>query len=507
MCRVLPLVLLWAAALGAQAPARPTASTYLSHVRYLSSDQFNGRGNGTPDLERAADYIAAQFRAAGLAGGAGPESFDQAFDTEVQIEPPSTAALLLDAGGTTHTFGLGVDYYPLSTLDRLPGAPPPTFDDVPLVFAGYGISAPGLGYDDYAGIDVRGAAVLVLTHEPQENDERSIFDGRNLTPSASISEKAREARERGARLLLVVEDPSHVDDRAMRGVWWADPQRDTMGIPVLRVARERLARAVPALDLDAAAYAIDRTLAPASRRLDGLTLDYVEHRAQFTARVRNVVGVLRGADPSLAHEAVVVGAHYDHVGTGGEFSQAPEATGDIHNGADDNASGTAALIEMARVAGATRERFRRTVVFVAFAGEELGLRGSRHYVQHPAVPLDRTVAMVNLDMVGRARGRVLVGAFGWREGFPAFFRRMRSWTRLRLEDFLRGGGYQADQSDGAPFAARGVPAIAFFTGFHADYHRPSDDWGRIDAQGGAEVARLALRVVEELARQKASTGR
>jgi Zn-dependent M28 family amino/carboxypeptidase len=157
---------------------------------------------------------------------------------------------------------------------------------------------------------------------------------------------------------------------------------------------------------------------------------------------------------------------------------------------------------MARVAAASPARFRRSVVFVAFAGEELGLRGSKHYVEHPVIPLDRTVAMVNLDMVGRARGRVLVGSFGWRGGFPALFRRMRSWTRLRLEDFLRGGGYQPDQSDGASFAGHGVPAIAFFTGFHADYHRPSDDWPRIDAQGGAEVARLALRVVEELARRR-----
>jgi len=503
----LPLVLLWAAALAAQSPTRPTAPTFLSHVRQLSSDALRGRGNGTPDLERAADYVTAQFREAGLEGGAGGGSFDQPFETGVRIEPPSTATLVLTGGGTTHTLALGVDFYPLSALDRRQGAPPPAFDDVPLVFAGYGISAPGLGYDDYAGVDVRGAAVLVLTHEPQEHDGRSAFDGRNLTPAASISAKAREARERGARLLLVVEDPSHVDDRAMRGAWSSDPQRDAMGIPVLRVARERLARVAPALDLEAAAGQIDRTLHPGSRPIDGVTLDYVEHRAQFTARVRNVVGILRGADPSLAREAVVVGAHYDHVGTGGEFPEAPEATGDIHNGADDNASGTAALIEMARAASATRARFRRSVVFVAFAGEELGLRGSQHYVRHPAVPLERTVAMVNLDMVGRARGRVMVGAFGWRGGFPALLKRMRSWTSLRLEDFLRGGGYQPDQSDGASFAASGVPAVAFFTGFHADYHRPSDDWERIDAQGGAEVARLALRVVEELARQNASTGR
>lgn len=337
MRRALLLALVWATALAAQAPTRPTASAYLSHVQHLSSDDLGGRGNGTPELERAADYIAGRFRAAGLAGGVGDGIFDQPFDTEVRIEPPSTSNLVLATTTDVHTLALGVDYYPLSALDRQPGATPPSFSHTPVVFAGYGISAPGLGYDDYAGLDVRDAAVLVLTHEPQENDERSVFDGRNLTPSASISAKAREARDRGARLLLVVEDPSHIDDRVMRGVWWTDPQRDALGIPVLRVARERLTKAASALNLARVADDIDRTLVPRSMPLAGLTLSYVEHRAQFTARVRNVVGVLRGADPSLADEAVVVGAHYDHVGTGGEFSEAPDATGDIHNGADDNA--------------------------------------------------------------------------------------------------------------------------------------------------------------------------
>ena len=141
-------------------------------------------------------------------------------------------------------------------------------------------------------------------------------------------------------------------------------------------------------------------------------MSYDELRAQFTAPLRNVLGILPGSDPALAAEAIVVGAHYDHVGTGGQFSEAPESTGQVHNGADDNASGTAALLEMARIAGGARSRFGRTIVFASFAGEELGLRGSEHYVAQPAVPLGRTIAMINLDMIGRARGRVMVGVFG-----------------------------------------------------------------------------------------------
>ena len=500
----LTLVLLGGAVLGAQASARITASSFLAHVRLLASDEMGGRGNGTPGLERAAEYVATVFRDAGLRGGAANGGFFQGFDAEVRVEPPATSTVVLGTPAGVQSFVLGRDYYPLSIRDRL--TPPLGVRDTPVVFAGYGISAPGLGYDDFAGVDVRGAAVLVFTHEPQEGDEHSPFDGRNLTPGAAISAKAREARERGARLLMVIEDPWHLEDRTMRGGWWLDPQSEAMGMPVVRLARDRLTRALPSFDAAHIGALIDRTLAPQSRTLEGISVSYDERRAQFTAPLRNVLGILPGSDPALAAEAIVVGAHYDHIGTGGQYSEAPESTGQIHNGADDNASGTAALLEMARIAGAARSRFGRTIVFASFAGEELGLRGSEHYAAQPAVPLARTVAMINLDMIGRARGRVMVGVFGHAPALSSLTGHMRPWTRLLLQDFRRGG-YGQDESDVAPFATRGVPAVAFFTGFHPDYHRPTDDWPHIDAEGGAEIARLALRLVEELSRQNASAGR
>ena len=322
------------------------------------------------------------FETPACAGGGTDGGFFQGFDAEVRVEPPATSTVVLGTPAGVQSFVLGRDYYPLSIRDRL--TPPLGVRDVPVVFAGYGISAPGLGYDDFAGVEVRGAAVLVFTHEPQEGDEHSRFDGRSLTPGAAISAKAREARERGARLLMVVEDPSHLEDRAMRGSWWMDPQSEAMGMPVVRLARDRLTRALPSFDPARIGELIDRTLAPQSRKLDGISVSYDELRAQFTAPLRNVLGILPGSDPALAAEAIVVGAHYDHVGTGGQFSEAPESTGQIHNGADDNASGTAALLEMARIAGAARSRFGRTIVFASFAGEELGLRGSEHYVAQPA---------------------------------------------------------------------------------------------------------------------------
>jgi hypothetical protein len=496
---LLMLVLAAGAALAAQAPGRVSPARFLAHVKWLADDDLAGRGNGMEGLERAGAYVRDQLQAAGLTGGV-DGLFEQPFDAEVRLDPPASTTLTLSGGPQRRVLALGRDFYPLSILERRPSVPPPALNDAPVVFAGYGISAEGLRYDDYAGLDVRDAAVLVFTHEPQEHDAGSVFDGRNLTPGAAVSQKAREARERGARLLMVVEDPTHADDRATRAAWWTDPQSENMGIPVVRIARERVSQAFPDFDLERVASLIDRTLRPQSHRLDPVRVTYVEYRAQFTAHVRNVLGVLPGSDPALAHQAVVIGAHYDHIGTGGELSESPEATGQIHNGADDNASGVAALIEMARAAARTRARFGRTLLFAAFAGEELGLRGSEHYVATPPIPLERTHAMVNLDMVGRARGRVMVGTFGPRLSGWTLPARLRPWTRLVVQDFTRGG-YSVDESDVAPFARRGVPAITFFTGFHSDYHRPSDDWASIDAEGGAAIAELALRLVEELARK------
>ena len=301
MRRSLVLVLLGGAVLAAQSPARITAASFLAHIKLLAADELGGRGNGTAGLDHAADYIARAFRDAGLTGGAADGGFFQRFDAEVRVEPPATSTVILGTPAGVQSFVLGRDYYPMSIRDRL--TPPALVREAPVVFAGYGISAPGLGYDDFAGVDVRGAAVLVFTHEPQESDERSRFDGLNLTPGAAISAKAREARERGARLLMVIEDPDHLEDRTLRGSWWMDPQSEAMGMPVVRLARERLTRALPSFDPGRVAAVIDRTLVPQSRALAGISVSYDELRAQFSAPLRNVLGILPGSDPALAAEA------------------------------------------------------------------------------------------------------------------------------------------------------------------------------------------------------------
>jgi Zn-dependent M28 family amino/carboxypeptidase len=248
--------------------------------------------------------------------------------------------------------------------------------------------------------------------------------------------------------------------------------------------------------LEARARTIDKDLIPRSTALNGATLDYEEHLAKNRRTVRNVIGILPGADPTLAKEAVVIGAHYDHVGLGGHLSVTPERTGEIHNGADDNASGTSSVIEIARTAVAERSRFPRSVVFIAFAGEERGLLGSQHYVSDPVMPLENTVAMLNLDMVGRSRGGVDVSGL---DVAPSLEGDLSAATRVVSGLEIRRAGPGAGRSDDSSFQSRRIPAINFFTGFHRDYHRPTDDWDKIDAAGTARVATLALEFAARIA--------
>ncbi len=475
-------------------PVRADPDRVLAHIKHLSSDELGGRGNGTPGLERTAEYLAARFREARLQPGGEAGTFYQPFAITLAPDADARRALVISGSSRETRFTLGTHYHPLFVRDADASYESPN-ERLALVFAGYGISAPGLGYDDYRDIDVAGKAVIVFTHEPQENDPASVFDGRSLTPHGGIEMKAMQARQRGASLLVLVEDTAHVLDRAPTRAWTEDPQIDDLGMPVVRVDRARLSRALQGLDFDAAARRIDGSLVPESRTVPGATLAFDGSTAITRARVRNVVAILRGADAALSREAVVIGAHYDHLGLGGPQSMAPSATGTVHNGADDNASGTAALLETARLA-ATR-RLPRTLVFVAFAAEEIGLLGSRHYVDHPPVPITRTVAMINLDMIGRPRGRVMVGG---QERTPRLKERIAALaplTPLRLDGFAEG--YEDGASDDASFLRAGVPTVSFFTGFHGDYHRPTDDWASVDAAGTAEIATLALALAADLA--------
>ena len=488
------LALLTGAVGAATPPIEPEA--LLGHIKFLASDDLQGRGNGSAGLEQAAEYIAAQFKAAGLRPGGRNGEWFQPFELTAGLSIGEGNGFVVRAGGQSVRLSPGDSYYPLAATPT-DGTSPASMDltGVPLAFAGYGISAPTRNYDDYAGLDVTGKAVLIFSHEPQENLRDSRLNGAQPLRETTLDSKALAARSRGARALLVVSDPTHRIDQANYKLFTIESDAEDHQIPVLRIRREAMAPLLTAWDLDGVAAAIDRDLIPRSRALAGATIDYTQRLSLKRRTVRNVVGILDGSDNAKGGQAVVLGAHYDHVGLGGRFSSTPERTGEIHNGADDNASGIAALIEIARAAAADRTRFPRSLVFVAFAGEERGLLGSAHYAGAPVIPIADTVAMVNLDMIGRANGKVEVGGL---DAAPSFKTDVDAAARIAGID-VRRGGPGAGRSDDSSFVDRGVPALHFFTGFHDDYHRPSDDWNRIDAPGTARVATLALELAARIA--------
>jgi hypothetical protein len=466
-------------------PAVPSSERLLDDVKALSSPAMAGRRSGTPGAEAAARDIAQAFRSAGLAPGGDAGGYEQAFQVPTGVRLGAANSLAIIAP-TARTLTPGRDFTPLTVSGD--GA-----RSGEVVFAGYGITAPDLGYDDYAGVDVRGKIVLIMTGEPRGRDAASPFRKPEAYHYSERRHKLINAREHGAAAVLLVTHPGVASDvlPALTGV--AAPW-SVLAVAIVRPVADALLSS-SGTSLTAAAEAIDRALAPRSFVVPGARVAVEVTLVRERSATANVIGILRGSDPALKDEAVVVGAHYDHLGLGGEGSLAPDAVGVVHPGADDNASGTAAVMELARgfaAAGAPP----RTLVFVAFAGEEMGLLGSAEYVRHPAVPLDRTVVMVNLDMVGRPRdGKVYMSGVDSGSGLRALVADAARGLPLRPE--LRGDPFAP--SDQTSFYAAGRPVLFLFTGAHADYHRPSDTWEKIDAPGLAAVTALAGRIVTALA--------
>ena len=503
MRNVLLAVFLLVSTLGAATPPID-ADRLLGHIRFLASDDLRGRAAGSPELERAGDYIAQQFTDMGLRPGGDDGTWFQPFQLVAGVTVGAGNSLVIGNASKSVRLTLGSNYYPLSTVpNESPDVPSDREEKLPLVFAGYGLSASAVNYDDYAGQNVSGKAVIIFSHEPQEADPNSPLNGNRPMAETTLFQKAAVAHGLGARLLIVVSDPSHSTDQAQAlfKTFDAVPDLDEAGMPVLRVRRTEMQPLLDAWGLDALALQIDRDLRPRSRAIKDATVDYTEFIAHNRRTVRNVVGVIPGSDPAKAHEAIVIGAHYDHVGLGGRLSMTPERAGEIHNGADDNASGTASVIEIARAAMADRGRFPRTLIFVTFAGEERGLLGSAHYVASPPVSMGETVAMLNLDMIGRSRGAVDVSGLD----NTALKTDLMAAAQATGGIDVRQEGPGAGRSDDSSFLSARVPAVNFFTGFHADYHRPTDDWQKIDKAGTARVATLALEFAARLAAEPAIT--
>jgi hypothetical protein len=487
VARLVALFLVLAASVAsAAAPQVPPAEWLLDQVKILSAPETEGRGSGTPGAERAARHIAAGFQAAGLRPGGDRGTYLQTFSVPTGIRLGRANALEL-LSPAPRALALGRDFTPLAvSADGV--------EEGEVVFAGYGITAPGLGWDDYASLDVRGRIVLVLTGDPRPADSTTSFRRPENYHYSERSHKIINAREHGARSILLVTHPAAPSDALppLRGLTqsWAIAAAfvtRAVGDALLAPAGRRLAEA---------ADAIDRPLVPRSFAIPGVRVRLEVSLVRERGTTANVVGVLPGTDPRLAQEAIVIGAHYDHLGHGGEGSLAPDQVGAVHPGADDNASGTTAVLGLAR-AFAAGGGAPRTLVFVAFAGEELGLLGATHYAGKPAHPMEATILMVNLDMVGRLRdGKLYVAGVDSGTGLRGL---VTAAPAAGLAPELRGDPFAP--SDHTAFYTAGRPVLFLFTGAHGDYHRPSDTWDKINAPGLEMVTAFAARVVAAAARE------
>ncbi len=451
-CAVIVLVLT-----GALGASRLTKGDYLSHIRYLASPELQGRGNGTPGLQKAAVYMAAEFRAAGVKPIPGDSYFqDFSLTTSARLGPSSTLDFRKDPQPASHDLRLERDFVPLnlSASGSVSG---------PLVFAGYGITAPEYRYDDYAGLDVQGKIVLILRHEPQEFDAKSVFDGKAYTAHAQLFSKASNAKMHGAAAVLLVNDAAaHPAEENKLEKFGVTEGPDNAGIEFVQVS-SGLAEdwlSVSGQNLKDIESGIDKDLRPHSFALPPtLTVAVKVDVEREVKTVHNVCAYIPGA---ASREYVVIGAHYDHLGLGGQYSLAPSQTGTVHPGADDNASGAAGLLELAQRFH-SGPRLRRGVLFIAFAGEELGLLGSNYYVNHPELPLENAVAMINMDMIGRIRDRkVYVGGSGTGTSFPSLLQHEEGRYEI-VTDLTERAGYGS--SDHTSFTAKQIPTLFFSPDF------------------------------------------
>ncbi|MEK6247639.1 MAG: M20/M25/M40 family metallo-hydrolase [Planctomycetales bacterium] len=528
-------------------------------VRYLASDELEGRGLETEGIKKAASFIAKQFEEMGLdttvIEGQPYQECSVSSGARLGDQEQNTLALLPPDGGARVLLKLEEDFTPLAAGGSAELK-------VPLVFVGYGITDDEAGYDDYAGVDVEEKCVIMLRHQPQRGNVHSQF-GKDPSRHAYFQTKISNAFAHGAAAVVFVTGQFEIDKQvdASRQQWQvavdeiastttayqrirkpspqqaqqyqekinrlveqvrlhnqaSESESDSLiefhqagsggpdrTMPIVHCRRavvDQVLKEALGSDLSQLEKKIDDDGKPHSAPLPGWQVECQTAIERRRTKVSNVIGVLEGEGP-LADQTVIIGAHYDHIGYGGPASAAPDSK-EIHNGADDNGSGVAALLEVARKIAGLDRKLPRRLVFIAFTGEERGLLGSAHYVNHPLFSLEDTVAMLNMDMVGRLKGnKLIINGTGTAEEFDLLVQRLNAQHDFKVVRKPSGYG----PSDHASFYEKTIPVLHFFSGAHADYHRPSDDFEKLNIEGirriSGLVADIATTITETDARPK-----
>lgn len=517
---------LWASAYPEEvlkAKASIKGSMLRSHIDFLSSTYCRGRENGDYGMEVADKYITAVLSGAGVEGAGLIGSYFQTVKLKaLSLEKGIRLKIEENAAGVKRVKNARMDWDFLPVNLSAEGEV-----TAPVVFAGYGITAPEHKYDDYKGIDAAGKIVLVMRHEPGEKDDKSPFEGRKNSKHGTLLTKILNAQAHGAVGILFVTDPLNHENRSVRGgsymsgTSWMYLRKERLKdhedfkymrfLPMLRIIGDDFGVKIPAVVLGGKLcdyllgekYSlldiqeqIDKNMKPNSFPLPGkrVFMDIFFNSEPVSAH--NIVARVEGSDPELKKEVVIVGAHYDHLGK--------DNRGRIYPGADDNASGTAVVIELARAFHNLEQKPKRTILFILFTAEERGLLGSRYYVKDPIFPLEKTVALINLDMLGR-NDVDQISVMG-KYQYPKLFNIMEAVNKktvkfelnLSVEFFVRN-------SDQFPFMRHKVPSLLFNSGTHDQLHTPEDTLDRIIVEKVEKAAHLVFLSLWEISNLPAGT--
>lgn len=496
---------------GQQAYERIQEKSLRADVYFLAAEDMAGRKAAGHEARIAGNYIASEFMRLGLKPLGGDGSYFQKYNLTVAAQDDSHVELTVRSGAQQKGYQLGHDF----DLTWITQTTNPTEVTGKVVFVGHGVKAPEYGYDDLASIDLHGKIVMILPHEPQESDPNSKFKGKWHTYHAYDQYKYEDIRRAGAAgILEVIEKNPHrppTTSSASRQDWFPDAIYSLPGfwdLPVFEITQEVADELLQSSGktVDGLHRAIDQSFTSQSFELNDVIATLKKaYTGRHVVEARNVLGLLEGSDPKLKDEYVIVSAHYDHLGVVGGRTQF---------GADDNASGVAALLEIAHAFVAGGVRPRRSILFVSFDSEEAGLLGSFYYARHPALPIERAAAVLNMDMVGRnedtptwkfspeqtARSVNLVGTL-YSPALRKIAEQQNHATGLLL-DFKTDSEDKEEwfaRSDQYVFATERVPVILFNTGEHPDYHTENDTWNLLNYPKLEKIARLVFLTAADVA--------
>ncbi|HMS64337.1 MAG TPA: M20/M25/M40 family metallo-hydrolase [Ignavibacteria bacterium] len=469
-----------------------TKEEVYDHIKYLSSDALEGRFPGTAGDSLTENYIAEEFKNYGLLP-AGNNGYLQSMDMVTNVELKGINDFQITSNGNTVPYIVEKDFMPLSYSSRGKAVGE-------LVFIGYGISAPEQNYDDYKDkngndIDIKGKILVMMRYSPGENDpHNNPFE--KYEPSRYKTLNARDGEAAG---IIFITGPQSGEDKLLQLKY--DNILQNAGLPVINCNREIIENIFNqnGLSLDQIQKEIDSTKTPNSFLINNASAVFETDVEPVNASTDNVIGFLEGNDPVLKNEVIVVGAHKDHLGYGTYGSLYRGNDKQIHNGADDNASGTAGVMELAQKLSANKKDLKRSVLFICFAAEEAGLLGSAYFAKSELFSKYNIVAMLNMDMIGRlSDNKLIIYGTGTSSVWDNLIDSLNKSFNFNITKTPDGFG----PSDHSSFYAKNVPVLHFFTGTHTDYHSPSDDIEKINTEGEVKVLNFVYDVAVNLDEMK-----